>query len=315
MDDREHSLRTIARRIREGRIVPFLGAGANLLGRPSGQEFERGRFLPSGQELAHHLTRHIEYPPGDALELVRVSQWVSVLLGSADLYQQLREVFNADYPPNELHRFLAELPHTLRATDDPHHQLIFTTNYDDALERAFLAQSEPYELLTYIADGPDGGKFLHHPPNAEPRLIHVPNEYDELEADQRTVIVKIHGAVDRKDPERDSYVITEDDYVSFLKQNDLSGLLPPKLIDKLKTSNFLFLGYSLRDWNIRVLLHRFWSAQKRGFNSWAIQREPERVDQRYWMKRDVEILDTPIEDYILDLRVVLQQQLETGVAS
>lgn len=311
MDAQDQSQRTLARKLRAGRVVPFLGAGANLLGRPTGQQFERGRYLPSGQELAAYLAQRFEYPDRDALELIRVSQWISVFLGDGDLYEQLRAVFDADYPPTELHRFLAELPALLRQANDPHYQLIFTTNYDDALERAFDCQGEPYDLLTYTtSSGTDVGRLLHTPPGEEPRLIEASNEYHDLQPDERTVIVKIHGAVDRRDPDRDSVVITEDDYLSFLRQNDLNGLLPPQLIAKLKTSNFLFLGYSLRDWNIRVLLHSFWSAQKRGFNSWAIQRDPDPIDQRYWSRRRVEILDMPIEDYIVGLRAAVLEQLD-----
>lgn len=311
MNGRDQSQRTLARKLREGRVVPFLGAGANLLGRPSGQRFERGRYLPSGQELADYLAQRFDYPSRDSLELIRVTQWVSIFLGDGDLYEQLRDVFVADYPPTALHHFLAELPEILRKAGDPHYQLIFTTNYDDALERAFELHDEPFDLLTYITTpGIEDGQFLHTPPNGEPRLIDTPNEYNELQPDERTIIVKIHGAVDRRDPDRDSVVITEDDYLRFLRRNDLNSFLPPKLIAKLKTSNFLFLGYSLRDWNIRVLLHSFWSAQKRGFNSWAIQRDPDPIDQRYWSLRKVEILDMRIEDYLVGLREALTAQLD-----
>ena len=46
-----------------------------------------------------------------------------------------------------------------------------TTNYDDALERAFRAAGEAFDLVWYVAEGEHRGKFLHLPPDGEPRLI------------------------------------------------------------------------------------------------------------------------------------------------
>src|SRR6266540_3597498 len=44
--------RRVMRAVLEGRVVTLLGAGANLCGRPPGEAWERGRYLPSGAELA-----------------------------------------------------------------------------------------------------------------------------------------------------------------------------------------------------------------------------------------------------------------------
>lgn len=89
-------------------------------------------------------------------------------------------------------------------------QIILTTNYDDALERAFEQAGEPYDLIWYEsqADRPDCGRFMHGREPA-PVPIVVPNRYMDLEPDERTVIVKLHGAMVRGDPARDSYVITK----------------------------------------------------------------------------------------------------------
>ena len=46
---------TILRAVAAGRVVPMLGAGVNLCGRPRGIGWEHGRYLPSGNELAVHL--------------------------------------------------------------------------------------------------------------------------------------------------------------------------------------------------------------------------------------------------------------------
>ena len=43
------------------------------------------------------------------------------------------------------------------------------------------------------------------------------------------MILKIHGAIDRLRPERDSYVITEDNYIDYLTRTDVSTLMPVTL--------------------------------------------------------------------------------------
>ena len=293
--------RLVTKAIAEGRLVPFLGAGVNLCGRPSGERWQRGRYLPSGSELADYLAETYGYPASEARDLVRVSQYVAVMTGSGPLYEELHGLFQSDYVPTALHVLLAGLPKLARDkgyAPRVSHQLIVTTNYDDTLERAFRAAGEPFDLVSYVAEGEWRGKFLHTPPDQEPRVIERPNEYLGLSLDTRSVILKIHGAIDRANPERDSFVITEDHYIDYLTRTELSSLVPVQLAAHLRKSHFLFLGYSLRDWNLRVILHRIWGAQKLSYKSWAIQSDPTPMDKEFWQKRDVEILSMRLEDYV-----------------
>jgi hypothetical protein len=126
----------------------------------------------------------------------------------------------------------------------------------------------------------------------------VPNEYVSLRLDQRTVIAKIHGAVDRLHGE-DSYVITEDHYIDYITRADFTGLLPVMLAAKLRRSHLLFLGYSLRDWNVRAMLHRLWGEQEgKNFKSWAIQNDPDPIDRAAWEQRGVDILPVRLENFV-----------------
>jgi hypothetical protein len=87
------------------------------------------------------------------------------------------------------------------------------------------------------------------------------------------VILRLHGAVDRVGSEWDSFVITEDHYIDYLTRADISNLLPVTLAARLRRSHYLFLGYRLRDWNLRVILHRIWGQQRLTYKSWAIQQD------------------------------------------
>ena len=291
-DDRRRPRRRLPRRRRQP-LRPSLGQEVGV---------PWSDTLPSSSELAEHLARNFEYPPSAPRDLARVSQYVSVVNGSGPLYDELHSVLDADYEPTPLHRYFASVPAILREKGyPPRYPLIVTTNYDDALERAFRAVDEPFDLVAYVAEGEQRGKFLHFSPGGDVCVIERPNEYRNLSLDQRSVILKIHGAVDRAGALWDSFVITEDDYINYLTRTDISNLLPVTLAAKLRKSHFLFLGYSLRDWNLRVILHRIWGEQKLTYKSWAVLGKMEPMERDFWRKREVDVFNVPLEEYVTGL--------------
>jgi hypothetical protein len=299
--DGEAHYALVTKALAEGRVVPFLGAGASLCGRPAEAGFERGKYLPSAGELVEYLSD--AYPPGEPRDLLRVAQFVYVMEGSGPLYERLRQLFDAHYPVTELHQLLAALPGLLRAKGYPdRHLLVMTTNYDDLVERAFEAAGEPHDVVWYVADGDSRGKFRHRAPDGQARVIERPNEYGALSLAERSVVLKIHGAFSRANPDEDSYVIAEDHYIDYLTRADVAGLIPVTLAAKVKRSHFLFLGYSLTDWNMRVILQRIWGTQQLTYKSWAIQRAPRPLDIEVWKKRGVDILDVDLATYVRTLR-------------
>lgn len=298
----------VALALADGEVVPFLGAGVNLCGRPKDQRFEPGESLPSGSELSEYLAKRSGYPLPDVDNLVRVAQYQATMQGGGPLYKRLREIFNADYSPTKLHEFLARLPRTLEETfGKARYQLIVTTNYDDLLERAFVAAGQPFDLFTYIAYGENIGKFAHTTPDGKSRIVGTPKRFTDPILEQRPAIMKIHGAVDRSDGTRDSYVITEDHYIDFLQRTEISTLVPLSLVPSLQASHFLFLGYSLRDWNLRVILQRIWEQQEHGWSSWAVQHQTTPLDQRFWIKRGVDIQVVDLLVYVQTLEEMLRE--------
>jgi hypothetical protein len=307
-------------------VVPFLGAGVNLFERTpqaaDDEPYEPGRYLPNGGELAQYLTTRFSFPPAaaGATDLLRVSQYVAARDGLRQLYKELHTVFDVDYPPTALHRLLAELPSLLeRITGERRYQLILTTNYDDALERAFAEAGEPFDVVAYIADdGKYSGKFWHWPHGGDkPRVIRVPNKDKDVSIDERTVILKLHGAVDRaQKPPRDSYVITEDHYIRYLVHGQLRRLIPALLAEELSESHILFLGYGMRDWNVRALLHSLWSGEPLSSRSWSIQeREVSPLDKAFWESRELTLLQADLKDYVPALRHRLETYLENREAA
>ena len=274
-----------------GRVVPVLG-------------------LDGGADLAAQLARAFGYPDDRPPDLARVSQYVATMNGSGPLYDELHKRFEEAAEPQPVHRFLASLPAVLRSRGAPH-QLVISTRYDLALERAFEAAGEELDVVTYVASGPYRGKFWHRPPDEEPRPIDVPNTYaTELSLDRRTVLLKLHGAVDPF-PEREweSFVITEDDYIDYLGRADLVSSVPVALAAHLRRSHFLFIGYEMVDWNLRLVMHRVWGDRPLAYRSWALDPEPSALEQAFWRRFDVDVLDVEPDEYV----GLLERRLE-GVA-
>ena len=263
----------------EGRLVPVFGA-------------ETG-------DLARRLAERFDTPPDEAETLVRAAQYVALMRGAGPLYDELHELIGVDTPPTPVHRFFAGLPRLLRSRGAPH-QLLVTTSYDLLLEQALLDAGEEFDVVSYLASGPNRGKFCHLPPDGDARVIDVPNRYaTELDLARRTVVLKLHGGVDSA-PERawESFVVTEDDYIDYLPSLDLAAAVPVALAAHLRRSHFLFLGYGMRDWNLRVVLHRLWGGPTVNYRSWAIAERAGPAERAFWRARDIELQEADLEAYV-----------------
>jgi hypothetical protein len=115
---------------------------------------------------------------------------------------------------SEIHRLIVEL-------DFP---VIYTTNYDRWLERAFEYHGKSFTRIATVADIPR----------------HV---------EGRTEVVKFHGDFDVAD----AIVLTESSYFDRMA---LESPLDIKLRSDVLGRAVLFIGYSLSDMNLRYLLYR-----------------------------------------------------------
>jgi len=267
----------VVRELLGGRLIPVIGADVGDL----------------AAELAHRFDI-----PGDIPHLAHVSQHIAVMRGAGPLYDELHDRFVGADAPTPVHRFFAALPPLLREHGAPH-QLVVTTSYDLALEQAFVEAGEEYDVVGYVAEGRDRGKFCHVTSDGDSRVIDEPNTYSDLSLARRTVILRLHGQVDpRPERDRESFVVTEDDYIHYLGNGELTSVVPVSLVVKLRRSHFLFLGYVLRDWNLRVVLHRLWGDQRVNFRSWAVHEEPAPVEEAFWRQRDIAVIDRPPVEYV-----------------
>jgi SIR2-like domain len=193
--------------IQSQRAILFAGAGlSSSLG------------LPLFDVLGAHLADELGMPEGKDLDFQILAEYYFLCKSRhADLFRWMERTWH----PENIHIEKSSAHNAILNLNFP---LIYTTNYDSWLERAFAARGAPFRKIITVAD------------LAEIR----PGE---------TEIIKFHG--DFEDP--DSIILTES---HFLRRMGLEAPLDIRLRSDSLARPILFVGYSLSDPNIRYLLYR-----------------------------------------------------------
>ncbi len=201
----------LARDIRDGRTILFAGAG---ISRPLG--------LPSWEDLIRQMALELDFDPdvlvGPSADYLQIAEFYRIRKGSiGELRSWMDRNWNVDEErirASELHRQIVEL----------NFPFIYTTNYDNNLERAFDVHKRPFSKVSSMLDIA----------SAKP---------------DRTHIVKFHG--DFSDDS--SLVVTESHYFERL---EFESPLDLRLRSDALGRSILFVGYSLKDLNLRLLLYK-----------------------------------------------------------
>jgi hypothetical protein len=196
--------------LRARKVILFAGAGLSMnLG------------LPSSSSLTEHLAEELGFDPevfqlaGDYLSLTEY-----YLLQKGSL-APLKSWMDQSWHRPEIDIGQSAI---YRAIVDLHFPIIYTTNYDCWLERAFEAACTPYTKIADVAD-----------------IVHAKENV--------TQVVKLHGDLEGDTP----IVLTESSYMERLS---FESPLDIKLRADALGRSILFLGYSVSDINIRYLLYR-----------------------------------------------------------
>jgi hypothetical protein len=230
----------ILRRVRANRCVPFLGAAASL--------GSTGRVgLPTGAELSDDLAAECRYPGPDRYDLLRVAQYFQMKRDGFELRDTIVRLLRARAAaPGPVHQSIAALPFPV----------VLTTNFDDLMERAFVDAGKTPAVGVY--DLRANSSDLPIEPSAASPLVY-----------------KLHGSLDRPD----TMLTTEDDIIDFLSALLLRNPdLPLSIKELFGERSILFIGYGLKDWNIRVMLRALRLTRRGGrreLASFAIQRRPQ----------------------------------------
>jgi len=85
------------------------------------------------------------------------------------------------------------------------------------------------------------------------------------------------------------------------------------VVQRMQRCHYLFLGYSLRDWNLRAILHRIRRARALVNISWAVQRDPDPLEEQAWQSRHVDIFAVDLVEFARVLEAGLKPVMGEAV--
>lgn len=240
-------LQEVARHVASGKCILFLGAGVHsppddpkLLER---YQYTAKDAPPRGKALSIHLAKTCgydeEFPEEDFDHLQRMSMAFQQRKGRPALAQEITDQVSNGKRPSPVLNALARMPF----------RIVITTNYDRLFEKALTRAEKEYEHCIYSRDE-------NHP---------TPDLPGDIPSPSRPFVLKIHGDIQH----RDSLVVTDEDYIHFiLRMGDKPSVNPVPL----GVRNFmrwwptLFVGYSLNDYNLRLLFKTLrWGVDRASF--------------------------------------------------
>lgn len=211
----------------EGRLLPFVGAGVSMgVGwvAPDGT-VKRG---PSWRELVDEAARQLGFIEPDLLR-VRGEDLQILEYYRRRKYGELAPLRNwlvQEINPPDDALFKAPVLQGLAALERC--RVIYTTNFDDFIERALQLHGRPCKRVA--VEG------------------HLAEFMREGGPGTLTEVVKFHG--DLENPRE--MVVSEADYRERLR---LSTPMDARLRADVLGRVILFMGYSFRDWNVSYLFH------------------------------------------------------------
>jgi hypothetical protein len=218
----------VAEGVRAQECILFLGAGVHAAP-PDASPFSYPvqHRPPVGAALSRELAQACGFgdllPREDPGHLQRVALAYEIALSRARLVEAVADAVHVDRRPSPMLRALARM-------DFP---VVITTNYDQLFERALAEVGKQPRVTIYT-------------PRLEPTT-----DYRKPTA-QSPIVFKIHGCISR--PE--TVVITDEDYIDFvlrMSNKEPYDPLPRRLKVYLTDWTTLFVGYSLLDYNLRLL--------------------------------------------------------------
>ena len=227
-DDHQRVVELVAEAVRAGQAILFLGAGAHAPP-PEGAEalYPSSQRPPSGAQLSRELAAECDFigrfPGEDPGNLQRVALAYEIDNSRNRLVDTITSAVDIGRQPSPMLEALAQL-------DFP---LVITTNYDQLFERALQSAGKQPRVCVYSPEPKPTTDFR----NATP---------------QAPVMYKLHGDI----AHRDSLVVTDEDYIQFvLRMSDKEPYDPVPLSLKFHLTGWttLFVGYSLLDYNLRLL--------------------------------------------------------------
>jgi len=242
--------------------------------------------------------------PNFSTTLSTVAEKYELMFHRYSLIENLYELFQNRIEVTRTHHLIAEVASSHLKNNDAEDFLIITTNYDCLMEKALNIKKIPYTVITWnFYDEKIYLQFSENVENIEKLKKLNPPKYpinfylNKGKTNKPFVIIyKIHGSLDDPNKKNDGIVITQNDYYTFVsKMSSSYGIFPGWVVKKIRETPILFLGYSLRDWNIRQGLlknrHRF------RIKDFIISRLFSNYEKRFYDKNNIVAIESDLHTF------------------
>jgi len=268
-----------------------------------------------GPQFVEFLERLLEttgVSSGDSL--TSVAGYYETQSGRQQLWEVLARIFALKETPTPTHELLAEAA-VAYLSRDRHSMvedyLIVTTNYDSLMETALAKLNAPYAVLSLNKkDGKIHVRFSKSLEDLEKRNPPCyANQFLLSRRDPLVVVYKIHGCLAPERPNSvdrfDSVVISDNDYVDYISRMSTNeGVIPVYVGKLMRDKPFLFLGYSLKDWNVRSVFESM--VRKRGspegVKDCLVARNYTPLDAAYYNKHNILVLKSDLNSFVDGIR-------------
>ncbi len=258
------ALENLVGEIKKGKCVLFMGAGVHA---PPPNDSKilhpEGQRVPLGGDLAERLVCSCgfdeQFPDESPRNLQRVSLCFETTLGRKELVDELETHLIEGKEPSPALEMLAALPF----------KIIVTTNYDQLLEAALQKHGKTPQLYVY-----------------DPSTDKPTADMTDDPTDTKPLVFKMHGDLTR----RESIVITDEDYIKFIQRmsdKETKHPVPQTVRYRMKMWPTLFVGYSLSDYNLRLLfLTLRWRVDPVEYaKSFSVDSDPDPLILKVWQDK------------------------------
>jgi hypothetical protein len=288
----------IAEKVNEHQCILFLGSAIHA---PSPDlakyDYPKQKSPPFGGELANHLAEKGEYAGKDRWNLQRVAQHFESKKTRYRLVEEIRNSVHEDREPSPILRMLVDMEFPI----------VITTNYDHLYEQALELKAA--EETASAGQGEKRYEVSIYNPNIKAR--YKTDDCPISPNPKRPFILKIHGDVSK--PE--SIVVTEEDYIQFvLRMSDKHPYHPfgKNVLTHLIKWPTLFIGYSLTDYNLRLLFKTLrWGLDSANIPpNYAVDIKPDDLIRDVYESREryVSFIVTDIWDFVPRLHDAIRKE-------
>ncbi len=243
--------------LESGECVLFVGSGIgdHLLD-------PEGKVAPDSASLAKELAEYFSIDAKDADDLAKISEIVELRKGRTELETFLHKRLS-NVEPDKTFQWLFSL----------RWRAIFTTNYDNGIQRAYELSASPLQ---------------------KPVTITLTSDIVNFDLRFEVPIYYLHGALFA--PSKPKIVITEEDYTRFREHRKMLFEILKK---EFATSSILYIGYSNRDPNWKTVLAEIASEfyPSKMPLSYRITPQTDSIESEILKAKNIETIDISYQDF------------------